>query len=83
MGSAFNASHKFAYMSALPKTYAEKSCSCCQGTGRRWEALPDGDCTLEDCDQCKGTGRAFELMRPLPLEAAEVGVEVPRANIHS
>lgn len=69
-------------MSALTKIYAEQPCSTCGGSGRRWEPLPDGDCTLEDCPRCHGTARAFELVWPSPLEAAEVGVEVPRANIH-
>ncbi len=65
------------------KIYAEHACSRCGGTGRVWEMFLDGeDGTFEDCERCKGTGRAFELTWPVPLEAAECGVEVPRANIH-
>ncbi len=71
-------------MSALTKIYAEQACSACGGSGRVWEMFLDGeDGTFEDCPRCHGTARAFELVWPSPLEAAEVGIEVPRANIHS
>jgi DnaJ-class molecular chaperone len=68
-------------MSAL-KIYAEQACSRCDGSGLVWGYFLDGDCVREDCERCNGTGRAFEWVWPPPLEAAECGVEVPRANIH-
>jgi DnaJ-class molecular chaperone len=65
------------------KIYAEQACSSCGGSGRVWEMFLDGeDGTFEDCERCNGTGRAFEYMWPIPLEAAECGVEVARASIH-
>ncbi len=67
---------------ATLRVYAEQACSNCEGTGLVWEYFLDGEAVREDCPRCDGSGRAFEYVWPVPLEAAECGVEVAVANIH-